>query len=298
MKQSCGANVLEFDVAGVDSSVVSRFGSPAAILVWRRIALRVCRDVNRKIVTITSESNKTFREFRSLLGNRGIKRHGRTLVAGARIITDLARVRPGIIRGWIVASENHRQPPGISSSVPVYRLGWELFHILDVNGTNHPILLVDVPEMPGFDEEKIREKAILAIPFQDPTNVGAAVRSAAAFGIRTVILLKESANPFHQKSIRAAGPALFTVGLTTGPSIRDLSFSRYELVTLDMDGEDIASFRFPDRFVLVPGLEGSGIPDRLRGHHCLSIPIDPSVESLNAAVAASIALFCWKNPGR
>ncbi|MCD6307714.1 MAG: RNA methyltransferase [Candidatus Latescibacteria bacterium] len=252
--------------------------------------------MNRKIVTITSESNKTFREFRSLLGKRGIKRHGKTLVAGARIIADLARLRPDIIRGWIVASADHRQPPGMSCSVPVYQLGWDLFRILDVNGTNYPILLVDVPELPGFDEEKVREKAILAIPFQDPTNVGAAIRSAAAFGIRTVILLKESANPFHQKSIRAAGPALFTIGLTTGPSIRDLSFSSYEIVALDKDGEDIGSFRFPERFVLVPGLEGSGLPDLFRSRHRVSIPISPAVESLNASVAASIALYCWKKP--
>jgi tRNA G18 (ribose-2'-O)-methylase SpoU len=79
--------------------------------------------------------------------------------------------------------------------------------------------------------------------------------------------------------------------LAEGPSIQDLP-ANLPLIALSTEGRDIATFTFPDRFALLPGVEGPGLPKRLRPHS-LAIPIEGGVESLNAAAATAIVLYLW-----
>ena len=176
-----------------------------------------------------------------------------------------------------------------------FRLADPLFKELDVSGTHAPLLLARVPAMPEWsDADDWPLGCTLFVPFQDPENVGAVVRSAAAFGVARVVLLREAAHPFHPKSARAAGPALFQVPVLQGPSIRDLSSQTVPIVALATDGPEIGAEPFPERFGLVPGVEGPGLPAPLREGPRRRIPIAPEVESLNAATATAIALYSWR----
>ncbi|MEI6128185.1 MAG: TrmH family RNA methyltransferase, partial [Pseudomonadota bacterium] len=65
------------------------------------------------------------------------------------------------------------------------------------------------------------------------------------------------------------------------------------IVSLDMSGAPLHRFFFPEKFLLLPGMEGRGLPAALR-QKAVSIPISSAVESLNAAIATSIALFYWQ----
>jgi tRNA G18 (ribose-2'-O)-methylase SpoU len=82
-----------------------------------------------------------------------------------------------------------------------------------------------------------------------------------------------------------------------GPSIGEIEdlCREYalELIALDAAGEPLPGFSFPRRFLLLPGLEGPGLPESLRSR-AISVPISGEVESLNAVVAVSIALYEWK----
>src|SRR6185437_12533683 len=138
------------------------------------------------------------------------------------------------------------------------------------------------------------EGCTLFVPFQDPENVGAVIRSAAAFGAAQVVLLREAAHPFHPRSSRAAGPALFQVPLRFGPSIHDLHAREVPLIALATDGPALGATALPERFGLVPGVEGPGLPAHLRQGHRLRIAMEPGVESLNAATATAIALYVWR----
>jgi 16S rRNA (guanine527-N7)-methyltransferase len=63
-----------------------------------------------------------------------------------------------------------------------------------------------------------------------------------------------------------------------------------------MQGEPVTGLAFPERFLLLAGMEGQGLPAGLRPR-AVSIPMSGAVESLNAAAALSIALFCWWSSG-
>ena len=242
-------------------------------------------------VYISSRSNKSYKEWKALLSGRGIKRHGKALVSGSKVVSELVNLYPERILGWITTPGGTSPPTEMTCNIPWYILNKDLFRELDIHGTGCPLLVVKVPEFVPFRGKDVPEKVILLIPFQDPSNIGAVIRSAAAFGVSTVVLLEEAAHPFHPKSVRAAGMPVFMVKCMKGPSISRIEKLGRPIVALSQDGSDISTFRFPERFALLPGLEGPGLPEGLKADYTVSIPVEPHVESLNAAVATSIVLY-------
>jgi len=240
---------------------------------------------------ITSDSNATFQRCLDLLGGQGIRKHGEALLSGPRICAEVLARFSNHVLGWLSHPDG---PPPLAESIPWLRLNAGLFRQLDVAGTHAPLLLVKVPEIrPWSDPGAWPLGCTLFVPFQDPENVGAVIRSAAAFGVKRVVLLREAAHPFHPRSSRAAGPALFQVELLQGPSLNDLRVADAPLIALDTSGPELTEAPFPDRFGLVVGAEGPGLPAHLRQRERRRIAIEPGVESLNAAAAVAIALYVW-----
>lgn len=245
---------------------------------------------------ITSATNPSLKLYRDLLTGKGIRKHGQAILSGARPIAEILERFPERAVAWI--TDTAGPPPPTERPLEWLRLAPALFRELDTAGTHAPMLAVGVPEFPEWaDDPEGPPGCTLFIPFQDPENVGAVIRSAAAFGASRVVLLKEAAHPFHPKAARAAGTALFLVPLFQGPSIRDLAAPSFPLFALDTEGPELGSAPFPERFGLVVGVEGPGLPPALREGPKRRIPIAPGVESLNAAVATAVALYEWRRAG-
>lgn len=242
--------------------------------------------------TIESEQNETFKDLKKLLSGRGIKKQGQALVSGAKQVAEVLTTFPGRCIAWISADPDSPPPDAAPSHLAWYQLPLPLFEVLDVNGTHSPLLLVETPRMGKWQQwDCFATGCSLLIPFQDPENVGAVIRSAVAFGVRRMILLAECANPYHPKAIRASGGAVFHASLYQGPAVSDLP-ADLSIVALSGEGKDIARFHFPEAFGLLPGIEGTGLPGHLRDK-AVAIPTSDAVESLNAATAAGIALYLW-----
>jgi 16S rRNA (guanine(527)-N(7))-methyltransferase RsmG len=240
---------------------------------------------------ITSASNPTFQRCRDLLSGSGIRKHGEAILSGERICSEVLSRFPEQVVAWMTKARG--QPPP-KSSIEWLQFSDPLFKELDVVGTHAPLLLVRVPAMAAWkDADPWPAGCTLFVPFQDPENIGAVIRSAAAFGVARVVLLREAAHPFHHRSTRAAGPALFQVPLELGPALDDLRVANVPLIALDTTGPELSDAPFPDTFGLVVGVEGPGLPSRLRQSQRRRIDMQPGVESLNAATAAAIALYVW-----
>ena len=249
------------------------------------------------IKEITSRSNPDFKMFVRLLKSQGLKKHGLTLISGMKQAQEVVRGFRERCEGVIFGKEA-LSFEGLPEDAPGYMLSGELFREVDVHGTGPPILLVRVAPLPAWGAESRPPGCTLFIPFQDPANVGAVIRCTAAFGVSRAVLLKESAHPFHHKSIRAAGSTVLRVPLFEGPSIEQLVTTGFPIITLSAGGENIADYSFPRSFGLLPGLEGPGLPREATHLPALSIPMEPGVESLNAAVATGIALYIWRSGRR
>jgi len=124
----------------------------------------------------------------------------------------------------------------------------------------------------------------------DPGNVGTIIRSAHAFGAASVILGPGSADPFGPKAVRASMGAIFSVAVARADQIEELPGSTVALAStaeLQLDGAP-----WPQGEVtLLIGAEREGLPAAVvaAASEARSIAIDG--DSLNAAMAATIALY-------
>lgn len=244
---------------------------------------------------IQSAANPWFKQALELLTGRGIRKHGLALLAGKKIVEEVLRDYSKYVLAWVSDSHATAAHPSLPQSCEWLRLSDPLFRQLDVSGTHGPLLLVRVPEIGTWnDQTNWPDGCTLFVPLQDPENVGAVLRSAAAFGVARVVLLREAAHPFHPKSARAAGPALFQTRLEWGPALEELTISGATWFALAAQGCDLAQVHWPERFGLVVGIEGTGLPDALASPTRVRIPIHNQVESLNAATATAIALYAWR----
>jgi RNA methyltransferase, TrmH family len=132
---------------------------------------------------------------------------------------------------------------------------------------------------------------------QDPGNVGAIVRTAAAGGATGVVAVDGSANPFGWKALRGAMGGTFHLPVTRGTLadvIRVATASRARLVAaVPRDGTPLPRVNFCAPTAIVLGAEGAGVADPVidAAAELVSIPMRRSVESLNVAVAAALILY-------
>jgi RNA methyltransferase, TrmH family len=122
----------------------------------------------------------------------------------------------------------------------------------------------------------------------DPGNVGTVLRSAAAFGASSVAIGPDTADPFGPKAVRASMGAIFSVPVVRVASVAQLPAPRVALVA--RAGEPL---RGPCDGALVVGAERTGLPEEVVAACDRTARIDIAGDSLNAAMAATIALYEW-----
>ncbi len=131
----------------------------------------------------------------------------------------------------------------------------------------------------------------------DPGNCGTIIRTATAAGISGIVLSEDSCDVFNPKVIRASLGSVFIMPIEYHDqrwlSAQDANI----IVTTAHDAEDVFRFELPEgNNILVIGSEAHGISSGIETHaaHRIHIPQSVKIESLNAAVAAGICMFCLK----
>jgi 23S rRNA (guanosine2251-2'-O)-methyltransferase len=177
--------------------------------------------------------------------------------------------------------------------------------VLPASAVHQGMALLAEP-LPPIDFEAIceaqsqsRSRVIVLDQVEDPQNVGAILRSAAAFEALAVILTDRNAPPVSGALAKAASGALERVPLcrvpNLGRALERLAELGYWRVGLDAAGEKPLSEVLPGirHVALVLGAEGAGMR-RLTAEKCdylARLPIAATAESLNVSAAAAIALY-------
>lgn len=254
------------------------------------MALRTHGSLHR----ITSRRNVHFQRWRSLWESKGIKVHRQCLVAGAKLVKEILATHPTLC-DELIETESDQRPAIRPSDLARFCIANDLFRELDRFGTHYPLLVCRLPSLPKADLTQAPSGLEMLCPAGDPTNLGAIIRSCSAFGVHRVILLREAAHPFHPKTIRTSSGAVFRQPMEWGPSIAELDDSNLLkwITALDLHGTALSAYPWPQSVRLLVGEEGEGLPD-LPFVTRIFIPHTSAVQSLNAAVAASIALFAYR----
>jgi 23S rRNA (guanosine2251-2'-O)-methyltransferase len=143
-----------------------------------------------------------------------------------------------------------------------------------------------------------RRVVLILDQITDPHNVGAILRSAAAFGVCAVVVQDRHAPPESGVLAKAASGALDTLPYVSvvniARTLEELSAAGFWRIALAGDGEQsIEEARSQGDMVLVLGSEGDGLR-RLVRERCdvaAFIPIAKGMESLNVSNAAAVALY-------
>ena len=163
-----------------------------------------------------------------------------------------------------------------------------------------PYKYADVDELIARAAENARPGMFVILDnITDPRNLGAIVRSVAAFGGHGVIIPERRAASMTAAAWKTSAGAASRIKVAQvvnlARAIDELKKQGVFVVGLDMDGEvDLPELTFSrDPLCIVVGSEGKGL-SRLIADKCdqiVSIPIAATTESLNAGIAAAVSLY-------
>jgi TrmH family RNA methyltransferase len=229
---------------------------------------------------IASPQNPRLKALRRLQDRRERTRSGRFLAEGEDLIAAAERAGRVAVEGFRVAGSG---------------LGAADFHDVQPDALAAASTLGSSSRVIGVYEQRWSEPlgplCVYLHSVADPGNVGTIVRSAQAFGASSVALGPGCADPHSPKAVRASMGAIFAVCLARVDGVGELPGERIALLAdaaeiLRRPAEDAAAPR-----TLLVGSEREGLPADVVAACERSARIPIVFESLNAAMAATVALY-------
>ncbi|MEE3140184.1 MAG: RNA methyltransferase [Actinomycetota bacterium] len=140
---------------------------------------------------------------------------------------------------------------------------------------------------------------------QDPGNLGAIVRTAAAAGFDAVVTGPGTADLWSTRAIRASAGTLFALHMAKRVDLESsldlLRVAGHSVLATDVRGEtSVYQVEIEKRMTLVVGSEAHGLSETIidRTDAMIRVPMGPLVESLNVAVATGIVMYRMQEEGQ
>ena len=261
---------------------------------------------------ITSENNAKLKEMIKLQKNaRHRKKEGLFVAEGIKLVKEAAKygkLRQVLIREslWIdrwqekPESEIAEEFSGENRRIGVDVVPDDLFDLAADTVTPQGIL--GMVDLPSYSQEEILNSPaglyLLLDDLRDPGNLGTMIRTSEAAGVAGVIMSKGTVDLFNPKVVRATMGAIFRVPFLYVESLpetirqmKQKNISVYGTILEESRVYDDPDYTKPSGIVV--GNEANGISKEVRESLSgrIHIPMEGSVESLNAAVAAAIVLY-------
>lgn len=242
--------------------------------------------------------------IRGLLLDRRLRaQDGAFVVEGAHAVRDiLTRYSPQILtivtaHGYLAREGQDNRLARLASSAKQYSCPDVQFSRL--SDLDAPQGILAVVRQPVWDEGKVlTQSTVLGIfgeDLQDPTNIGAIIRTAAALNASALWLTPKSADVYHPKVVRATSGALLALPIFISKNVIGLIQQGCRIFAAEVAG-DISIHEIqqaPRKLVVAVGNESRGLSAQIRRQATtrFTIPLNRNVESLNVAAAVAIATF-------
>lgn len=248
--------------------------------------------------TVTSRENPLIKAiFKLRTSSKERKKEGKFVVEGLRICTDCAD--NGVKFETLIFSENflkknENAAEKLSKSAAETVLVPE-FVFEKIADTDNPQGILAVVKMKDSNAKiDVNGRYIALENLSDPTNLGAISRTAEALGVSGIIISKSSCDPYSPKVIRASMgtilrlPLIIIDDFTT--ALKESGLKLYACVV--RDGKSITDIEFTDGTAVLIGNEANGLTEQaIAISEKTTIKMRGSAESLNASVAAAIAMW-------
>ena len=248
-------------------------------------------------------SKTDIKQLSRLSTKKGRNEYGLYLIEGLRIIRSALRVQTKINRMFVTARFEESVDYQLISNRFNQILKPEIIDektMKQITQTVTPSGVLAVCSLPKVTElpSTIVSNWLYLDKIADPGNLGTLLRSAAWFGTTQVALSPHCADLFSPKVMRGGMGAHFSLQMVTNCDLHQFKSSDHLIIGADHKGMSIVDFNHNAKdWVLVIGSEAHGISKENSNHikYSLSIPTNGSGDSLNAAVAGSIMLYCLNN---
>jgi RNA methyltransferase, TrmH family len=249
--------------------------------------------------TITSPANPLLKEIRKAIAHGGRTEDGCSVAETFHLLEEAVRSKREIVavlvteQAWPAMEPLARTMRGSRTIV----LPDRLFGGIAATETSQGVMaLIRLPEWDAGELLRGDAPVVVLDGIQDPGNAGTIVRAAEAFGAGGVIFVKGTVSPYNPKTLRASAGSLFRIPFIEGleaEAARVFLAGRGVPVyaATASGGLSLHEVDLTRRCAIVIGSEGRGVGETLQtGATGLRIPT-VEVESLNAAVAASVILY-------
>lgn len=249
---------------------------------------------------VQSRQNSRVKELRSAHKKGSKNESGLIAIEGFHLLEEALRSNLRVATIFLRSGDHFllEQLP-LSSETEILELPADIF--ASAVSTESPQGIAALVEPPDFDVDDALASAnpllAVAVNLQDPGNFGTLVRSAEAFGAAGVLAVRPSASIWNPKSLRASSGSAFRLPVIYDNLplfMNELQSRGIQRLAATVDGGTPAQqLDLTKPVALLIGNEGSGLPPEIV-KACdarITIPCPGPVESLNAAIAASILLY-------
>jgi tRNA G18 (ribose-2'-O)-methylase SpoU len=152
--------------------------------------------------------------------------------------------------------------------------------------------------------EFLGDRIVVLDGVQDVQNVGSIVRSAHAFGVDSMIVHERGCSPFGRRSVRVSMGSVFSLKINHSEDIAGDLFDLkelhgYQVIEAAKRPHAVLTTeaKFSEKSILIIGNEDTGLSAEVQEvcDMTVQIPISPTIDSLNAANAASVLLYAWRH---
>jgi len=251
---------------------------------------------------IQSKDNARVKELRKVLAAPGRDARGLVGIEGPKMLEEALRAGLRVAAVFVAqGSEALLKELALPAETEILRVPRRLLDSALATETPQPVAaLVEPPDWSWAHVLGDRPKAAMVVVLagiQDPGNLGTILRSAEAFGATGVVSLPGTVSAWNPKAVRASAGSVFRLPLVAASEKESLARLREAgvriLATTVRSAEPADQVDLSGPVALVIGNEGSGVANDLlaKADAKITIPCPGPVESLNAAVAASVLLY-------
>lgn len=247
---------------------------------------------------IRSKDNSTYKKALKLTRKKYRDETGLYLLEGIKPLEDALKM--GIAVKTIFVREGNELKKQFPESSTII-LADELFEKLSETKTSQGVIAVIEKrqyDIAAFSEAVKSGNILVMDRLQDPGNIGTIIRTAEAAGYKGIMMISGSGDAYAPKVVRAAAGSLFRMpiinvggALEAANTIKKLN-KKIVVTCLDAKMNYFEADMSKD-IALVIGNEGRGVSEDFinESHIKIKIPMEGSIESLNAAVAAGILMY-------